>query len=294
MDEDLGYRCWRLAVSEREKGAWQKQFDNRLDAYRPHVVLGYPSPACPLLSRAAQKGYPVFYVAHNLAAVDHGIMIPDEISVIANSPYTAAKLSEITKKVVGIVLEMVEGEAYRVAIRDPRYITFVNPVCEKGVDVAIDIARALPNESFLFVKGGWLQTTTNDSDALLSLPMKPNNVDVWEYQADMRSVYKETDILLVPSQFNETFGRVIVEAHMNSIPVIAANVGGIRYTLGTGGILVEPKDQPRVYVDALTRLRADETFYRRLSMAAFENSQRPEFDPELQVDNFIRLVESHF
>jgi glycosyltransferase involved in cell wall biosynthesis len=118
------------------------------------------------------------------------------------------------------------------------------------------------------------------------------NVEVWNHQKDMRQIYAVTDILLVPSQFDETFGRVIVEAQVSGIPVVAAKVAGIPYTLGQGGILVEPKDKPQGYVEALRRLRTDENLYRQLSALALENSQRPEFDPEHQVNNFIRFVES--
>lgn len=84
------------------------------------------------------------------------------------------------------------------------------------------------------------------------------NVEVWDHQWDMHRVYAVTDILLVPYQFTETFGRVIVEAQINGIPVVAANVGGIPYTFGQGSIfLVESKDDPQSYVDALQRVRTD-------------------------------------
>ena len=124
--------------------------------------------------------------------------------------------------------------------------------------------------------------------AAYSLP----NVEVWEHQEDMRHVYSMTDILLVPSQFTETFGRVIVEAQVNGIPVVAAKAGGIPYTVGQGGILVEPKDNLPAYLEALRRLRSDENFYAQLSALALENSQRPEFDAHYQVKNFIQFVES--
>jgi glycosyltransferase involved in cell wall biosynthesis len=120
-----------------------------------------------------------------------------------------------------------------------------------------------------------------------------SNVKIWDNQKDMRSVYAVTDILLVPSQFIETFGRVIIEAQLNGIPVVAADVGGIPYTLGQGGFLVKPKDKPEVYVDVLQQLRADRNLYEDLSLAAIKNSERPEFNPYQQVDNFIHFVEEH-
>jgi glycosyltransferase involved in cell wall biosynthesis len=130
-------------------------------------------------------------------------------------------------------------------------------------------------------------------NAFLEQASKLPNVEIWEHQQDMRNVYAVTDILLVPSQFNETFGRVIVEAQINSIPVVAANVAGIPYTLGKGGILVEPIDKAQAYVDAVKLLRSDESFYLKKSELALRNSQRPEFNAQYQVQKFVYFVESH-
>ena len=113
-----------------------------------------------------------------------------------------------------------------------------------------------------------------------------------EKQEDMRNVYEVTDILMVPSQWPETFGRVIIEAQVNSIPVVAANIGGIPYTLGKGGILVDPIDNPQAYVESIKKLRA-ENLYTELSELAFQNSQRQVFNAQYQVKKFVQLVEDN-
>jgi glycosyltransferase involved in cell wall biosynthesis len=106
----------------------------------------------------------------------------------------------------------------------------------------------------------------------------------------MREVYAVTDVLLVPSQFTEAFGRVIVEAQLNGIPVVAADAGGIPYALGEGGLLVRPKDSPSAYADAIRRLRTEDGLRAKLSERALRNTRRPELEPEGQVDEFVRLV----
>jgi len=72
---------------------------------------------------------------------------------------------------------------------------------------------------------------------------------------------------------------------------VAADVGGIPFTLGEGGLLVRPKGDAGAYVDALRRLRSDEQLYRQLSARALANSKRPEFDPERQIDGFVAIVD---
>ena len=44
---------------------------------------------------------------------------------------------------------------------------------------------------------------------------------------DPREMYSEIDILIVPSMWQEPFGRVIIESYGYGIPVIASNTGGI-------------------------------------------------------------------
>ncbi len=291
QDKDLGYPCWRRLSKFTQLHDWQEWLERRLSKYQPDVVVGYSSPNCPLLNYAASRGYPSFYFVRELSSIEAGETIPAKIHAIANSPFTASQAKRVTHNPVGVVLPFIDVERYRVPQRDRRYITFVNPVPEKGVDQAIEVARRLPEEKFLFVKGKWTRYQ-NRPDAFLEIARELPNVDIIDYQSDMRKVYQMTDILLVPSQFTETFGRVIVEAQANSIPVVAAHIGGIPYTLGEGGLLVQPADQAEGYVEALQQLRHSEGVYERLSRQAYANSQRAEFEPQYQVQRFLKFVES--
>ncbi|NET33468.1 MAG: glycosyltransferase family 4 protein [Cyanothece sp. SIO1E1] len=291
-DEDLGYPCWRRMIKFSQTRDWLKWLQHHLQTYQPDVVLGHTSPHCPLLNHAARQGYASFYFARELSSLEAGVPISDQIHVIANSPFSAAAVASVTCKQVGVVLPFVDSDQYRVLERDRRYITFINPVPEKGVEVAIKIAHNLPQAWFLFVKGKWSRYKNSSQEAFIKTAYSLPNVEIWPHQKDMRQVYSMTDILLMPSQFSETFGRVIIEAQANRIPVVAADVGGIPYTLGAGGILVKPKNHTQGYVDALQQLRADDSLYARLSAQAFENSQRPEFKPRYQVQRFIDFIES--
>lgn len=291
-DENLGYPYWRRLIKfSKEESKWLEWLDQFLREYQPDVVLGHTSPECPLLNYAADRGYPSFFFVRYLRKFELGAVIPDNIQPIANAPFTAAMAAQLTGKEVGVVLPFVDLDRYRVTKRERKYITFINPVPEKGVDVAIEVARSLPQERFLFIRGKWTGFKKSRLESYIEPVYALPNVEVWEHQSDMRQVYAVTDILLAPSQFEETFGRVIVEAQSNGIPVVAAHVGGISYTLGQGGILIEPKDKTQAYVEALQRLRTDENFYAQMSALAIANTQRPEFDPQYQVKNFIHLVE---
>ncbi|WP_323090081.1 glycosyltransferase family 4 protein [Allobaculum sp. JKK-2023] len=53
--------------------------------------------------------------------------------------------------------------------------------------------------------------------------------------------YKSADVLIVPSQWNEPFGRVVIEGNKFGLPVIGSNKGGIKEIVDSiqGGILFQ-------------------------------------------------------
>lgn len=293
IDEDLGYPCWRQVKKFTKKHQWIELLDQRLREYQPDVVLShYRQADPPFLNHAALLGFPSFYFVRWLSNMEAGFIFPDNIHLIANSPFTASYIEQYTRNEVGVVLPFVDVNQYKVTKRERQYITFINPVPPKGLNVAVEVARSLPQERFLFVKGKWGLYSTSQLEAFMKPVYQLPNVEVWNHQLDMHQVYAMTDILLVPSQFSETFGRIIIEAQVNGIPVVAANVGGIPYTLGRGGLLANPVEDSQPYINALRQLRTDDTLYRQLSTFAFENSQRPEFEPQYQVEKFIHFVEN--
>ncbi|WP_416672246.1 glycosyltransferase family 4 protein [Egbenema bharatensis] len=296
MDKALGYPCWRVIRPSRfiNEHTWLKFFDKRLNTYQPDVIFSHDWIGCPLLKYAASHGYLTIFFARHLGDFENGNnpAIPEGLQFLANSPYTASIIAKSTGYEPEVILPFFELENYRTSNRQRKYITFINLVREKGASIAIEVARQLPQEKFLFIKGKWIYSDAIQNSFLKQAAELPN-VTIWEHQNDMRKVYAVTDILLVPSQYEETFGRVIVEAQVNEIPVIAANVAGIPYTIGKGGILIEPIDKPQFYVDAIKSLRSSEAFYSEISELAFRNSQRQEFNPQYQVEKFVHFAENY-
>src|SRR3546814_2686176 len=52
---------------------------------------------------------------------------------------------------------------------------------------------------------------------------------------DMREVYRRTHTLLVPSQWEEAWGRVVTEAQFSGIPALASDRSGLPEAVGPGG-----------------------------------------------------------
>jgi hypothetical protein len=114
-----------------------------------------------------------------------------------------------------------------------KYIALINHHPIKGREVFDAVVKKLPNKKYLVVQT-W-------PDVPSYIP--PNeNVTFSSFSIDIRDLYSKIRILLVPSLCQEGPARVIIEAMLNGIPVIAHKIGSIP-ELGDKYIhLVNPPD----------------------------------------------------
>jgi len=111
------------------------------------------------------------------------------------------------------------------------YITLVNHHPIKGREIFNAVANKIPDKKFLAIES-WPDVPLYD--------LRPNNIVLLKFKKDARSIYNKTKILLIPSLCNEGPARVVIEALLNEIPVIAHKIGSIP-EIGNGKIfLVDP------------------------------------------------------
>jgi glycosyltransferase involved in cell wall biosynthesis len=149
----------------------------------------------------------------------------------------------------------------------------VNPVPQKGVEIALNVARRCPEIPFSFIEGWTLSKDQRHKleQKLADLP----NVTLLQSQRDMHRIYGRCKILLAPSKFPETFGRVVTEAHASGIPVVASMRGGLPETVGPGGVLIDPAAPIEDWVRAVRELWQDEAHYAALSAAGYRSTATP-------------------
>jgi glycosyltransferase involved in cell wall biosynthesis len=123
------------------------------------------------------------------------------------------------------------ADDYRVDTSDAQYITLVNLQRPKGVEMFYCLAANMPELQFLGVKGSYGQQ--------IMPPQGLKNVTILENQTDMRNVYRNTKILLMPSSY-ESYGRCAVEAAVSGIPTIAHRTKGLYEALGESGTYPVP------------------------------------------------------
>ena len=109
-----------------------------------------------------------------------------------------------------------------------------------------------------------LAATAGVGDRVVFFPPQPHE--------RLAEFYSAAEAVLVPSR-SESFGLVALESQSCGTPVIAAAVGGLRYSVpdGVGGVLVDGHE-PGGYADAVLRLLADPELSSRLSVGAREHA----------------------
>ena len=170
-----------------------------------------------------------------------------------------------------------------------KYALFINPVQVKGVDIAFDLAASRPDIPFLFVEGWTLEDDYfND---LSEKARRPGNVTLRRRTTNVKELYREARVLLAPSIWEEAWGRVVTEAQINGIPVLASSLGGLPESVGPGGILVDPTAGSEAWVAALSELWDDADTYEKYSVAAEQYAQRDQVQTGYIIGEFIRRAD---
>ena len=88
-------------------------------------------------------------------------------------------------------------------------------------------------------------------------------------QQQLVNFYREADVFVFPSMWNEPFGMPIIEAMATGVPVVATRGGGIPELIidGETGLLVERGDA-KALADAIIRLLSDEELRKSMGKAA--------------------------
>lgn len=207
---------------------------------------------------------------------------------IANSKFTAARFCQRFGIEPEVIPPVFRQERY-LASGDRRWVTFINPVAEKGVEIALNVAEQCPEISFRFVKGWPLGL--GQALRLTRRIQKMRNVEIVERSDDMTPIYASTRVLLVPSQWEaETWGRVVSEAHFSGIPVLASDRGALPETVGAGGTIVEHSAPASTWAAELRRMWFNEPYFQQLKQAALLHSRRPELDFRQQVDALLAVA----
>lgn len=272
-------------------------FSAQIAAFQPDAILtSTDDPAQLLLEVSVRSDAATVYLARATLALPFGPdgafpsaakteVLRQAHVVVGVSRYVAGYIRQWSGiPAVHVPISLLDPPPYPDLGRfENEFVTLVNPCAVKGISIFLELADRLPEVRFAGVPT-W-GTTQADRAALASRA----NVTLLDPVDNVDDILRRTRVLLVPSLWAEARSRIVVEAMLRGVPVIASNVGGIREAkLGVDYLLpVRPIERYRSQLDeqmvpladlppqdvapwqaALQRLVSDRAHYDELSRAS--------------------------
>ncbi len=235
------------AVPSRPAGtAFLQLFAETLRRLSPDVVLTYGGYwlGGDMLKLAKKSGAKTVAWIHNFAYRDAGYFRDVDLTLVP-SEFAA----DVYRKRLGLdpvaVPPLINWRKVRpenVEEDDDarKFVLFVNPSVGKGAPLFAKIVeetnKIRPDVPFLVVEG------SAASSALARCDWERR--DGWNLfraanTSTPRDFYRAARLALIPSFFEESFGRVAAEALGAGVPVVASNRGALPETVGDAGILLD-------------------------------------------------------
>ena len=272
-------------------------FSAQIAAFAPDAILtSTDDPAQLLLEVSVRAGARTVYLARATLAVPFGPdcafpsaakteVLRQADAVVGVSHYVADYIKKWSGiPAVHVPISLLDPPPYADLGRfDNEFVTLVNPCAVKGISIFLELADRMPKVKFAGVPT-W-GTTPQDRAALAGRA----NVTLLDPVDNVDDILRRTRVLLVPSLWAEARSRIVVEAMLRGVPVIASNIGGIpEAKLGVDYLLpVRPIERYGPQVDeqmvpmadvppqdvgpwhaALARLLSDRSHYDQLSLAS--------------------------
>lgn len=212
------------------------------------------------------------------------------VSFVANSQLTANSLNALLSIDALVLPPLVDPEKYRVnSLRKSVLHIGLNPI--KGVETSFALAARRPDIPFHFVES-W-PVSQAEFKAYRMRAEALGNVTIHRRSTDMKQFYAETRILLVPSVWEEAWGRVVTEAQLSGIPAIVSKRGGLPESVGAGGIVVSVDADIDAWEVALSQLWNDQDLYSELASSALIRSQQADVSRDVIIEKFVAFLSNH-
>jgi len=210
-------------------------FSSQVAAFQPNAILASTDDPTQLLLKIALRAEPpTVYLARATLALPFGPdcafpratrtdLLRQADAVVGVSQYVADYIREFSGiPALHVPISLLDPPPYPDLGRfDNDFVTLVNPCAVKGISIFLALADRFPEVRFAGVPT-W-GTNQADRAALASRP----NVTVLDPADNVDDILRRTRVLLVPSLWAEARSRMVVEAMLRGVPVIASNVGGI-------------------------------------------------------------------
>lgn len=312
-DEGLSFTYRRVTYRLLDTGPFainqaRVAFASRFDALvqsacspLPDILLTYGSSEDEVRRRARLRalGVKVVFFLRNFSYV-HPRSFAEVDAILTPSRMLSDHYRGIPSTALPHVLALEDIVA---PVREPVFYTFINPAPGKGLDLFLSIvgraAELRPDLPFLAVESRGSEERIANECARMGIPLERLNLHIARNTPQPHRVYAVTRVLLVPSTEPEAGPRVIPEAHLNGIPVIASDRCAFAQSSEDFPGFVPragEDDAARVssWLERITSLHDDDELYQRASREAWQAGEPFRLGATAQsyLDFFARLKRS--
>ena len=260
--------------------------DGFIDQFKPSLIWAQLEGAKEVLHLASKRNIQGLLYLHDAEFDPNELRAVADLGchIVCNSEFLAEKTNRVTRRRAHVVYPA--AELYFGTEGDPNgYVTMINPHRVKGIDTFFAIAQRLPSQKFLLLES-WKLNAADLATLQAQLAGAPN-VRFVRRVSDMRSIYRETKLLLVPSVWEEGFGMVAIEAQSCGIPVIASARGGLPESVGDGGILIRDYLNVDAWVEAINPMLGNVSVDNDWSRRALRHASADNFAPTQLARRFL-------
>ena len=271
------------------------------NGYRSHLLSPILAPGGPPIVWSLRDRAPRSLHQRLLRASSLGVG-----PIVANSKFTAEQFSDSRTPVHVIANPVAKPEAtggggpiMQAAIPANRHVVAVIAHLDhsKGHDLMLEALALWPEAErpFLVIAGRHLYGQSGDYLAWLrqrvSVLGLADDVTFAGNVDDISMVYDAADVVVHPCRHPEGFGRVIVEAQLAGVPVVATALGGVRELIrhDENGLLV-PSEDPSALQGAIDRAMWPGAHRKRLIAGGLVAGAR--FGVDKHVEAMIRVYDS--
>ena len=138
-------------------------------------------------------------------------------NVVSNSKFVQARVQQKLGTISEVKLPAINIEALQSRFKPtPYFVVFIGDSKHKGLDIFYDLILAFPELKFKCI-------ARNAPKKIKQF----DNVTISDWVEDPVNIYNEAKLVIVPSQWEEAFGRVAREAYDLGVPVLCSRVGGL-------------------------------------------------------------------
>lgn len=300
----LGIRDWDFQHGQQ----FGRLLMYELERFQPEIVYTFggmpPEQARRQLCRAS--GAAVVFCLKNLSYL-HPLAFDAVDAVVTPSEFLTRHYREAIGLESTPIPPPMDASEVICPRREPRYFTFVNPTPAKGVyffvTLADELGRRRPDIPLQVIesRGKREHVIQAGFHGHIDLRAHPN-LRMESNRGRSCDVFADARAMLIPSVWQEPFGRIAAESMLNGVPALVSGRGGLAEAVGDGGFVLPlpesltPESSRPVasgaveqWIQTIERLHDDAKFYEDACARARAASQR--VAPEVVAARYIEFFE---